>query len=647
VCVSNLCSNPSSTGGTCDETADCVTNNTCSSNVCKLNNGQACTLNSQCLNVCVSNLCSNPSSTGGTCDETADCVTNNTCSSNVCKLNNGQACTLNSQCLNVCVSNLCSNPSSTGGTCDETADCVANNTCSSNVCKRDNGQACTLNSQCLNVCVSNLCSNPSSTGGTCDETADCVTNNTCSSNVCKLNNGQACTLNSQCLNVCVIATCANLSALGGSCDETADCATPNTCVTSVCTAPSGASCSSGYIAFTSRTAEDGTWDGMGALYDNIWKMTLNGTGRTKLSTGFDIFDLTWSPDGQYLVFSTDMNPSRTSWGGSPVSSRNLWRMNADGTGLVSLTKDNKTGCHSKRPAFSPDGTKIVYQSSSDDTSPFNWSGTCDRYNIWLINTDGTNRTLLTHHNSAGTAEWPRFSDDGTKIVFSSELALNKSWGTAIALNVWITDLTGSSYTALTQNTNTSIDSRWPVFSHSGTMVAFMSYTALNGVWDHASWVTQYNLWVVNTNGTNLHHLTGRTGSSFEDLAAPVFTDDDSEILFAMKLAADGLAYNDYCSNIFRAKTDGSGIVALTRNDAGDFVTSYYSDVPVLYPDGTGFVFHSETSLTGSWNGVGTESSNIWRMTVDGSTKAALTLNNANTGLSSYVYNVGAVYCNGP
>jgi Tol biopolymer transport system component len=54
---------------------------------------------------------------------------------------------------------------------------------------------------------------------------------------------------------------------------------------------------------------------------------------------------TASPDGRYIVFSCDL-----------AGARNIWRMNIDGSNLTRLT----TGDGEDQPAFSPDGRWVVY-----------------------------------------------------------------------------------------------------------------------------------------------------------------------------------------------------------------------------------------------------------------------------------------------
>lgn len=72
----------------------------------------------------------------------------------------------------------------------------------------------------------------------------------------------------------------------------------------------------------------------------------------------------------------------------------IYTMNMDGSGQARLTNN---GANDDAPRFSPDGTKIVFRSDRDDPS----TGAGD---IYVMNADGTGQTRLT--NSAGNDDAP-------------------------------------------------------------------------------------------------------------------------------------------------------------------------------------------------------------------------------------------------
>lgn len=103
--------------------------------------------------------------------------------------------------------------------------------------------------------------------------------------------------------------------------------------------------------------------------------------------------LSVAPDGR-LVYVSDQS-----------GKKDLWSINADGTGLRQLT-DGPHKDHS--PVVSPDGRYIVFQSCRNDPNKD------PTYNIWRVDSDGRNPTQLTR----GTYDSePAISPDGESVVY--------------------------------------------------------------------------------------------------------------------------------------------------------------------------------------------------------------------------------------
>ncbi len=165
-CIGGGCAAVSSTGGPCDlgDDADCQSNNVCDSGICRRVNDQGCSNNADCVGVCILGLCADASTTGGNCDETADCVANHTCSAaGTCLKDDGESCTPNRNvdCLNTCINNLCASKAAFNGICDnnDTADCESNLTCVGTTCLKNDGQACSSGECASNNCVDGFCCN--------------------------------------------------------------------------------------------------------------------------------------------------------------------------------------------------------------------------------------------------------------------------------------------------------------------------------------------------------------------------------------------------------------------------------------------------------------------------------------------------------
>ncbi len=107
------------------------------------------------------------------------------------------------------------------------------------------------------------------------------------------------------------------------------------------------------------------------------------------------FDLTWSPDGRQVAFSSLTRPK---------TDRHLYVMDADGTDKTNLTQGSGlTSAYAIM--WSPKGEQILFS-----------SGEMGEAGIYVINADGTNLTRLT--DEAMSAWYGVWSPDGQQIAFA-------------------------------------------------------------------------------------------------------------------------------------------------------------------------------------------------------------------------------------
>jgi Tol biopolymer transport system component len=388
------------------------------------------------------------------------------------------------------------------------------------------------------------------------------------------------------------------------------------------------------IAFDSSRALDGSDADNTNSTSNIWTMNPDGSSQTPLTKltagGADSFNPVWSPDGGKIAFR-----SARALDGSDAANinftQNIWVMNADGSSPTPLTKLTAFAANSLHPVWSPDGSKIAFQSQRalNGSDAANANST---ENIWVMNADGSSPAPLTKITaSAGDSFTPAWSPDGSKITFASARALDGSdaANTNTTDNIWVMNADGSGVAPLTKVTASTAHSGSPAWSPDSSKISFASERALDGS-DAANTNFIQNIWVVSADGSSpapLTKLTVTGASSF----SPVWSPDGSKVAFLSRRALDGSNFSNTVSNVWVVKGDGSGAMPLTAVSAPGAGTS---GGVTWSPDGSKVAFASGRALDGS-NNVNTNfTQDIWRVNSDASGAiplTKLTANGANSG----------------
>ena len=177
----------------------------------------------------------------------------------------------------------------------------------------------------------------------------------------------------------------------------------------------------------------------------VWTMNQDGTDKQQVTHVNRAIFPDFSPDGSKIVFTGQAAGSST---------RDIYVINSDGTGLTQLTSDAGDNAY---PAFSPNGSKIVFTS--------NRSGVRQ---VWLMHADGSHQRQLTF-DPQPKDQVPDWSPDGSKIAYVADThgiadVVSPSWG-----DIWVMNAAGHNQRELTSGAS-YYGTAW---SPDGTRIATM------------------------------------------------------------------------------------------------------------------------------------------------------------------------------
>ncbi|MBN1437840.1 MAG: PD40 domain-containing protein [Anaerolineales bacterium] len=193
-------------------------------------------------------------------------------------------------------------------------------------------------------------------------------------------------------------------------------------------------------------------------------------------TGTIYNDLSWSPDGMFIAYVTNI-----------FGNLEIYKVQSDGNSPKRLTDEFSDDWS---PSWSPDGTRIAflsrrggYMGGPTPESKCGISSGCGYPKTYTMKSDGTDVKLLI---DAPATDWrAKWSPDGSRIVLVSERDGNPE--------IYIVNPDGSGLVRLTDN---RYEDSSPVWSPDGTRIAFTSKR--NGF---------LNIYVINADGTGEIQLT--------------------------------------------------------------------------------------------------------------------------------------------
>jgi len=281
----------------------------------------------------------------------------------------------------------------------------------------------------------------------------------------------------------------------------------------------------------------------------IYVMNGDGSGVTRLTNSGANDDYPrWSPNGTKILFQSDRDHPDTGY-------MDIYVMNSDGTGVTRLTTDENDD---SMASWSPDGSQIVFQSMRNGVN----------YQVYSMSADGSNQINLT--NTSSSDGEPSWSPDGTKIVFASD---RDHVGYD---SVYVMSSNGNQQ-RLTFSADT-VDDTQPAWSPDGSKLAFVSTRdSTTETWqetdDDGNVISKSRLhinkevYVMNADGSAQLRLTN-------DLAnddSPSWSPDGSMIVFRSDRERDCC---DPSAQVWTMNTDGASQMDLSNSGNGDYSASW-------------------------------------------------------------------------
>lgn len=210
----------------------------------------------------------------------------------------------------------------------------------------------------------------------------------------------------------------------------------------------------------------------------------------------------------------------------------IWTVPKDGRSATVLTDELGDA---REPVWTPDGTRIAFQSYRDGT-----------WHIWSVGRDGSGLRQLTF--GAFDDREPDYSPDGRFLVFASDRSGN--------YDIWRVDLMAGT---LEQLTDDPMDDFAPAVSRDGRAIAFVSARKAGP-----------GIWVRNGNG-----LTERWAVTAGAVSAPSWSPDGQQIAFNLSTTGVSRLW-------IVAKGGEPRAISPAEGDAFPFRASWLSATEVLY-----------------------------------------------------------------
>jgi Tol biopolymer transport system component len=247
----------------------------------------------------------------------------------------------------------------------------------------------------------------------------------------------------------------------------------------------------------------------------------------------------------------------------------IFSVNPDGSNPPTNVT-NSPSLSEQRPSVSGDGQRITFMAYSNG-----WS-------IWKVNSNGSSPVQITTDGPDVTNFEPGISPNGNKVVFMKQ--------TSTAQDLWMVGINGGAQTDLTNTpfpttpgTNLHSDECCGEYSPDGTKIVYA-----NGFNSDVAEAESNDIWVMNSNGTDQHGLTGPHDYPIQDVG-PSWSPDGTKIVFSSTGRPDP---DTGLNGLYVMNANGTNKTQLL-NGSG---THILGNDPTWSPDGTEIAYETGSGI---------------------------------------------------
>jgi len=269
-----------------------------------------------------------------------------------------------------------------------------------------------------------------------------------------------------------------------------------------------------WIAYMTNVGGDGT--------DRLHLVRPDGNGRHRLETGLDGQQEhpDWSPDGSRIAFDH--------WTSDPAASGrdliDIWTVAADGSDAKRAAGCELPCFQLAYPAWSPDGRQLAV-ARYDEQVGGNWGPSA----IEVIDV-ATGARRVVHESADGSTAYynPRWSPDGSRIVFGLETYTDATEATFVSAALAVVAADGSDATPRII-TPPGVEAWEPDWHPDGSRIVFRTHFDPS---DSADRTKPTDLFTIQPDGTGLTAVTS-FGLGNQRAIEPTWTPDGSGLVFTL------------------------------------------------------------------------------------------------------------------